>query len=770
MLSHSTDSVQSEARSSTTSDERFRDKRAAIACTSRKLTELKLLTMLPYPDNVLPRKFRPSWDQGDEILPAIELAVEQINNRSDILPCHQLELVNVDGGCDIVPKASLGIMNSLFGKGSGQQKIPYTENPQTIVGVIGPGCTISTVQMSVITNRPEVELVILHDAGSPLLANRTKYKNSISILGSIHPLAFISSELVRETEWRKIAILCDNTRVYYRLIAEAFVSRLKTELPGVEILFKGPVLRSSYPLFDVRDSLARIAFLFLPLQHARRIMCLAFHWKLVYPGYQWIVVGQTFEDFVGSSASNYFEFTYEGREYNCSYETMLSIALNNSFMIHYQFADEISDKPQLNLTFQEILKFYEAKINDINDKNPNATIAPTYWAYNMYDAVWAWALVLDNLTSRHGELTFEYGNKTLADMILNEFYSINFQGISGRISFNSSNGFVNRQAILYQISNNLSKQISNGTSIFPRNSYIAIPDIVTETGFPYEDLVGFFIMFQSLEFCVVVVLHVLTILYREQKSVKASSLHLSHFVFIGIYLLITATFVLSAYSLDSEEYTPAISSALCQILWVWLFPISFTLVIGTVTVRTWRLYRIFIHYLDPGRFISTPSLITILLLLLIIDLLIATVWTAVDPMQEVLVNFVVENGPANELMQDRVCQSRRLNLLWIVMSDGYRILLLAVMVTLTLLTRKIPNKTYTTSSLRVFSYIFSMVYLLGFTTYYMFLDLFTSHKLNIIYSVLSLTFNTMICLIIVLIVLPPLIPIAREKIFTRGSR
>ena len=493
--------------------------------------------------------------------------MEQINNRSDILPCHQLELINVDGGCDIVPKASLGIMNSLFGKGSGQQKVPHTENRQTIVGVIGPGCTISTMQMSAIANRPEVKLVVLHDAGSPLLADRTKYKYSISILGSIHPLAHISSELVRETKWSKIAILCDNARVYYRLIADAFVSRLKTELPDVEILFKGPILSTYYPLIDIRDSLARIAFLFLPLQHVRRIMCLAFHWKLVYPGYQWIVVGQIFEDFVGNSVSNYF--TYEEREYNCSYETMLSIALNNSFMVHYQFADETSDKPQLNLTFQEILKFYEAKINDTNDKNPNATIAPTYWAYNMYDAVWAWALVLDNLTSRHGELTFEYGNETLADMILDEFYSINFQGMSGRISFNSSNGFVNRQAILYQISNNSSKQISNGTRIFPRDSFIAIPDIVKEIGFPYEELVGFFIMFQSMEFCAVLVLHVITILYRARKSVKASSLQLSHFVFIGIYLLTIATFVLSALNLDSEEYTPAISNAHCQILWVY---------------------------------------------------------------------------------------------------------------------------------------------------------------------------------------------------------
>ena len=380
----------------------------------------------------------------------------------------------------------------------------------------------------------------------------------------------------------------------------------------------------------------------------------------------------------------------------------------------------------------------------------------------MYDAVWAWALVLDNLISSHGLLTFKkYGNKTLANMILNEFYSINFQGMSGKISFNSSNGFINPQALLHQISNKSSKQISNGTNIFPRDSYVAIPDIVKVIGLPHEELVYFFIIFQSLEFFTVVTLHLLTIAYRKRRSVKASSPHLSHFAFIGVYLLIAATLVLSASSLV-KEYTPEISGALCQILWVWLFPLGFTLMIGTVAVRTWRLYRIFIHYLDPGGLISTPALIIILFLLLSIDLLIAAVWTAVDPMQEVLVNFMIENGPANELIQERICRSRRLNPLWIVMSDGYRMLLLAVMVMLTLLTRKIPNKSFTTSSLRVFSYIFSMVYLLGFTLYY--LLSFTSHNPNATYGILSITFNTMICLIIACIVLSPLL---REKISTR---
>ena len=346
-------------------------------------------------------------------------------------------------------------------------------------------------------------------------------------------------------------------------------------------------------------------------------------------------------------------------------------------------------------------------------------------------------------------------------MILNEFYSVEFQGMSGRISFNSSNGFINRQAILYQIVQGSEKTITSSrpevNTSFPK--IIAIPDIVTVIGLPHIELVSTFVALHCLEFVSVIAIHLFTAVYRKSKSVKASSLYLSQLVFLGLYLFIMSTLALSISNAISGTFA---SGVICQLLWDWLFPFSFTLIVGTVTVRTWRLYRIFIHYRNPGRFISTCTLVIFVLILLFVNLLIVVTRSIVDPIQLILVYFVVENGPAKELMQDRICQSRRLKFLWIFINDGYRMILLAVMVTLILLTRNIPNKTFTTSSLRVFSYIFSMIYLLGFTTYYMFL--FTSHKPNVIYGILSLTFNTMVCLIIACIILPPLIPIAKKRI------
>ena len=709
------------------------------------LTTLRLLTMLPYRDES--SAYNPSWDQGLDILPALDLAAEQINNRLDILPCHQLELVHVDGGCDIVPKTSLGIVNGLFGAGN-----------ETVVGAVGPGCSVSSVAMSKIANNPKIELVILHDAGTPLLANRTAYNNSIGILGSTQPFADLSFALMWETGWRHIAILFESTRLYYRSTTQNFINRTK-EVPDVKILFQAAIFTNFYPLDEVRNSLARIVFLFMSPEHSRRIMCLAYHKRLVYPGYQWIIASRRLDDF-NTSVS----FDYDRVHYSCSCDILLTIALEKVFLMSYQLSAEQTSanvKPLLNITFSELFQHYNERVSDYNSYS-NSEISPTYWAYNMYDAIWAWAIVLHNLTSKHDGLKFEYGNQTLANMILDEFYLVDFQGMSGNISFNSNNGFVNRQTNLYQIIIGSEKFVTatdgSGEIVFEVGSYDAIPDIVKVVGLPHLQLVGFFITFQCLEFIVVTTLHVFTVTYRKEKHVKASSPQLSHFVFLGLYLLISATLVLSASEIN--QFNPEISGIFCHTMWAWLLPFGFTLIVGTVAVRTWRLYRIFTHYLHPGRFISTPALVVILLSLLFIDLLIAVVWTSTDPMQQVLVNFMVENGSANEQMQDRMCMSRQ-NLLWIILVHGYRLALLAFVVMLTILTRSIPNKTFATSSLAVFSYPFLTVYVFGFTTFY--LILFINHNPNADYGILSITFNTMICLIIACIAAPPLFPVAREK-------
>ena len=73
----------------------------------RDRTDIYLLNVLPYPDE---RPFA-GWDRGFELIPAGQLAEEQINNRSDILPGYRLNLINVGSEACGISQITKGLIN-----------------------------------------------------------------------------------------------------------------------------------------------------------------------------------------------------------------------------------------------------------------------------------------------------------------------------------------------------------------------------------------------------------------------------------------------------------------------------------------------------------------------------------------------------------------------------------------------------------------------------------------------------------------------------------
>ena len=606
-------------------DSQLRAPQAAAQCLPRERQTIQLLTMLPYP-NAIPQ-FNPSWTDAPNILPALELAEEQINNRTDILPCHKLELVHVDGGCDIAATTAINVAIGLLGK----------EGRPQVVGVIGPGCSASALQTAHALNLAPVELVQVHDAGSPLLADRTEFSNSLGILGSTQSFVDLSFALMRKTGWQNIAILFESNRIFFASTKDSFVASLNG---SVNVLFSSPVYTTFYPLEGIRSSFARIVFVFASASHSMRIMCLAYHMQMVYPAYQWVIVNRRLDDFVSktTSLSDNITFVYGQQVYSCSLQQMLHVSLEGTFLMSYQLilpnSSSSSNNKLANTTFDTFLALYEERANIAN-------VSRTYWAYNVYDAVWAWARVLHRVTANDTRIfdSLPYGNKYLANMILDEFYAhdFEFEGMSGLISFNSSSGFYDRPSDLYQIINGTERHIAynNGTNIVKLRPFEIVPDLVRTVGLVSVEVIALFAVVQFLLFFFIVITQVLTITYRKQPSVRASSPILSQFAFVGTYILIVGL-MLFVFS-ETRDHPAEISASFCQTIWAWAFPIGFTLTIGTVTLRTWRLYRIFTHYLDPGKLISNSALTIMLVILLSIDIIIAVVWTAADHMRLIVV-------------------------------------------------------------------------------------------------------------------------------------
>ena len=677
---------------------------------------------------------------------ALDLAAEQINNRFDLLSGYELELVHGEVGCTIFTDTAVGLTTGLF-----------PGNHLVVSGVIGPVCSMDSSLVSSVITRNEVQLVQIRSSGSPL-SPESAATNALDILGTTQTLVDLALALVKNVGWRNIAILYDDVRTFdtYQSAAESFLTRVR-ELETVDLRYVSTVVSTFYPLDQIWNSKARIVFLFTSVSYAKRIMCLAHHYGIVYPKYQWIIINHRLDDFKRQSM-NFTIGTYE-----CSFE-LLNTTLERSLFINFQLSTTTPDlRTYANLTFDEFLQVYENRVEQYNRENLiNSNIASTYWAYNLYDATWAWAIVLNELLSKDDGIVFEYGNTTLASLILNEFYSLTFQGISGNITFDS--GHTDRQASLHQIlsGEELHVAYGNGTEFVVLKRIDTVPDVVENFNIPHISFAIIFLTIHCLEFVLTLILHVLTIVYRDTKLVKASSPKLTHFAFFGTYTFTLAQMLNTSFHIKLQ--TPSTGAVLCQAVWAWLVPISFTFAIGIVTLRTWRLYRIFMHFLNPGKSINSPVLITILIAMLSLDVLIGTIWTVADPMRFYFVEYAPDNGPENEIFYDVRCFPNY-NLLWLGIVFLYKIILLSVMVILSLLTRRIPNPVFSTTLLRKFAYIFSIVMVVGFAIYFLFLYVnshsnYHDYTLTTILAIMSLLF-------IFLILIPPLVPAIKEKLRRR---
>lgn len=103
-------------------------------------------------------------------------------------------------------------------------------------------------------------------------------------------------------------------------------------------------------------------------------------------------------------------------------------------------------------------------------------------------------------------------------------------------------------------------------------------------------------------------IQIINIVYRNHSAIKANSPHLNHLIFFGCYLTVMGTMLyIIRQKIDAD-----IDSNLCVTV-SWFFSVGTSLIIGTVCMKTWRLYRIIytsskrVHRLRP-RFMSDPWL------------------------------------------------------------------------------------------------------------------------------------------------------------------
>ena len=581
--------------------------RSVFSAVPTKKHTLYILSMLAYPDPNNTSSLNPTFTDAEFLQRGARLAVEEINNRSDILADYRLEVIEADCGCNLYWKGVISFTKYLYGYAGDKQ----------IVGLIGPECSDSTLPIAALLARPQVSLVNIHLGSSPLLSNRTLYPYTFGILPPKALVVEAYLALFKYNNWTRAASLYNPLMVSdytaYRLLEQ------KLKKTGVELSFTSEATTSYLPLDALKSANVRVIVSFLRNDTMERLLCIAYHLKMVYPRYQWIF------QFPPPNFAN-VSFTHGGTFYSCTAE-QLTMVVQRSITFESTYAST-------NLT----------RVTNLTEVLLNSTCSPYRDCLAVFDAAWALALALNRSAAQAAGLmllsNYGYGNNSIfTEMVRQELENMQFRGAVGDVRFSKDNGYISNVQIIVKQYFDGYKTVASlkpGADDSIRDMNASIASFVSSSfnevtvTIPLAMAVVVIVVNVAAVFLIAVI-HVINTRYHEVNTIKASSPRLNHLAYIGCYMIVLASLVNTA--MEAFLLGHGLDTVMCNML-PWFVTVGFALVFGTVLVKTGRLYFIFKSSLNLQRTSSVVArdytLTFIVIAFALIGAVLCTVWSVFD--------------------------------------------------------------------------------------------------------------------------------------------
>ena len=610
------------------------------------------------------------WERGLEILPGAHLAVEHINEDPRWLLGNLSikELVADKEGCN-VNTALVDLVQYYL-----------TQTDQYVAGIVGPLCNEVIDIIASVAGHPEINLLQLTTGTSLTFQDKSKYPNLYQML----PLAntYISAVLaiMEKFNWHKIAVLCaDSEDSYYCKTAEGFVHHITESNRNNDILFYGEIpSQDTYSVLRyVRESGTKIIVAFLALRR-NEVICTAAELGLQWPEYAWILP----------------DHGVRGLPERCPRHRNKDPS-SGLLLLQPQLTPH-DPKYQLisNISYRRYQKEYQRLLN----AQGNGTLDSNRYANVFYDSVWAIALALNNSI-----FATRLANVSSSSTVPVDKYpgplNLSYHGALGNIEFDSNHNRINTIVNIQHVkANRTAVRVGHYN---PISKTVDVNETLLGT-IPTDELERRYELFPieatSVLSAVAVLCIVFTTLnvvfywhYRNQPEVKASSTHLSFFMFLGCYLLPIGTLI----DVISDSYVTPESSVgdfVCTSI-VWTSSIGFDLVFATLLARTLRIYRVFTYFGRTGKIWSDGVLVVAILLIVSIQIFILIFWSAIDTYHIEESEALVLNSktPYYEITQECTCTYLSI---WTAMTLAYTGILFMLLLIFSIKTRKINKRNF----------------------------------------------------------------------------
>ena len=665
-----------------------------VAAGGEEKHPLHVLVLNPHPYPGSGRTPNLGWYGGPSLFSAAQLAADLINNRTDILPTYSLQLVDGNSGCT-VNYATVTFVREAYRRND-------------IIGVVGPACSTAAIEIGELVGHPNIHLVAITIANGLQLKN--KYHNMLRMVSSTTLYSQALFKLMQFNGWKNSAVIYNLQQSYFVSAYSSFINTVSTEYNLYQLAVEG----NTFPLDFIHNKVNAI-FVFAGSAYIKHLLCLAFQskWSLIYPNYQWIFL-ETHENVFLEDV----EFSYDGQTYSCSKEDMI-VASNRTIILRFRLQKENKTDPtDIGLTYNEFFRLYESYLSDYLNKTNTAREDVTKdaddWAATYFDSMWALGLALNRsdaiFRNRNMSLRdYHYDNPAFTSIIREQLLvSTNFEGLSGNIYFHND-----------------SLEVPSVVDIFQTNpKYIGLNFRI---GYYYEEdliisdsknasfvsatrkelkivstmVVAIFFPLALLLLFLIILLHIVYCVFRKSKPIKAQSPNFSNFIFSGCYLLILSAILETVRAtnwtgiedVDSSTFRILMGS-ICNLI-MWSLTLGTCLIFGTVCALSWRLYRIFEKFTNPGRFVSDLYLIAIIVVIIAVNSLLLIMWSSYDPL---LINISIGNEAIRrgKVFVYQFCNCtyfRRWLIIW-----GWNGFIIVCVVVLAVFNRHVPKKDYFNNS------------------------------------------------------------------------
>ncbi|XP_074651672.1 uncharacterized protein LOC141906324 [Tubulanus polymorphus] len=561
---------------------------------------------------------------GHSELAAAQMAIDHVN-LADFLPGYYLKMLFNDTQCDN------GVGMDAF------YDIIYRRKKQ-IVMLVGTSCSSVTKYLGEIV--PHWNLVqISYAATNPALSSRDKYPTffRLATADSSHNLARML--FIQRFGWDTVATLTEDAETFTLAISDMSKDFSKANISVKASPTFRPRERRDLKLKmeDLKEADARIIIGSFGEDAARQVFCEAYQQKLYGPRYVWLLLGW------------YTDSWWRiGNETNCTHE-QLTEAVEGHFTVN-SLNTLLGNKRGISgIRTQDFYDEYEKN----NLPRPLSPYGP-----QAYDTIWTIALTIkEAMTYTPIKIEdFSYEDIAITEKFMNILSRIDFDGISGPVSFNgpdrrgitvlkqNQGGQMVRIAMCYPDNDTLDFNCSGCQVIqWGREGKIPVDEIIVQLHMKTINDRAFHIIVGVSTAGIAMAISFLSfnIFFRKLKYIKLSSPKLNNVAVIGCILVYKAVILLG---FDDRNLYASTFPVFCTAR-AFLFAAGFSLSFGAMFTKTYRVHQICSRAhsgLVKSKLLKDKQLLIIIGALLLVDTLVICVWCLVDPMHRQILNFTRE--------------------------------------------------------------------------------------------------------------------------------